>query len=62
MFWPFLVAGTAISLALTKLGALLVLVAILSASHFSMRKNLSVAVRFWLKFTLNSGGHFCAPM
>jgi hypothetical protein len=32
MFWPFLVAGTAISLALTKLGALLILVAILSAS------------------------------
>ena len=32
MFWPFLVAGTAISLALVKLGALLVLVAILSAS------------------------------
>lgn len=32
MFWPFLVAGTAISLALAKLGALLVLVAILSAA------------------------------
>jgi hypothetical protein len=32
MFWPFLVADTAISLALTKLGALLVLCAILSAT------------------------------
>jgi hypothetical protein len=27
MFWPFLVAGTAISLALIKLGALIVMVA-----------------------------------
>jgi hypothetical protein len=32
MIWPFFAAGTAIALALTKLGALLVLVAILSAS------------------------------
>ena len=32
MFWPFLVAGTAISLALTKLGALIVMVTILTLS------------------------------
>ncbi len=32
MFWPFIAAGTAIALALTKLGALFVWVAILSLS------------------------------
>ena len=32
MFWPFIAAGTAIALALTKLGALIVMVAILTLS------------------------------
>ena len=52
MFWPFISAGTAISLALVKLGALLVWVAVLTKALMLAVASLIGAVLYiiWQQF------------